>query len=65
MIDLDDARNQVSQYIEFYNTKRLHSSLFYLTPLDFLLGRVDEKLRIREEKIQRARRARAIDRLAS
>lgn len=65
MIDLQDVRSQISKYIEFYNTKRLHSSLFYLTPLDFLLGRVDEKLKIREDKLQRARLARAIDRLAS
>jgi transposase InsO family protein len=65
MIDLQDARSQVGRYIEFYNTKRLHSALFYLTPLDFLSGRVNEKLKLREEKLQRARRDRAISRLAS
>lgn len=65
MIDLEDARSQISKYIGFYNTRRLHSSLFYLTPEDFLLGRVDEKLKLREDKLQRARKARSIERLAS
>ena len=34
MINLEDARKQIDEYVEFYNTKRLHSSLFYLTPND-------------------------------
>lgn len=38
-INLYDARTQIDKYINFYNTKRLHSSLFYLTPEDFLLDR--------------------------
>ena len=41
-----------------YNTKRLHSSLFYLTPEDFLLNRVEEKLKIRESKLSMARQNR-------
>jgi putative transposase len=65
MIDLEDARRQISKYIIFYNTKRLHSSLFYLTPEDFLLGRINDKLSVREEKLRRARKARAIKRFAS
>jgi hypothetical protein len=65
MIDLEDAWRQISNYIEFYNTKRLHNSLFYLTPEDFLLGRTDEKLRLREDKLQRAGSFRSAERLAS
>jgi transposase InsO family protein len=65
MIDLEDAKRQISIYIEFYNTKRLHSSLFYLTPEDFLLGRITEKLNVREDKLQRARKMRTANRLAS
>ena len=52
LIDLDDARMQIAGYIEYYNTRRLHSSLFYLTPDDFLCGRVDEKLNQRITKLQ-------------
>ncbi|MBS1552603.1 MAG: IS3 family transposase [Bacteroidetes bacterium] len=55
MINLDDARKQIAEYIEFYNTKRLHSSLYYLTPDDYLKGTVKEKLEARENKLQQAR----------
>jgi transposase InsO family protein len=55
LINLDDARKQIAQYIDFYNTKRLHSSLYYLTPEDFLSNRIDEKLNLREGKLKIAR----------
>lgn len=55
MINLEDAKKQIADYIEFYNTKRLHSSLFYLTPDDYLKGNVKEKLEVRENKLQQAR----------
>jgi transposase InsO family protein len=58
MIDLEDARRQIHKYIDFYNTKRLHSSLYYLTPEDFLLDRVKERLGAREDKLQQAKLAR-------
>ena len=41
LINLDDAREQLASFVDFYNSKRLHSSLFYLTPEDFLFDRVD------------------------
>ena len=55
MINLEDARRQVAKYIEFYNTKRLHSSLSYLTPDDYLNGTFKEKLQARELKLTNAR----------
>ena len=55
LVDLEDARKQVAGYIEFYNSKRLHSSLYFLTPEDFLFNRVEEKLKVRENKITKAR----------
>lgn len=54
-INLDDARNQIDKYVNFYNNKRLHSSLFYLTPDDFLNGRVEDKLQIRQNKLNNAK----------
>lgn len=54
LLDLDDARKQIFKYIEFYNKKRLHSALNYLTPEDYLLGRVDERLKDRERKLKDA-----------
>jgi transposase InsO family protein len=55
LIDLEDARKQISDYICFYNTKRLHSALNYLTPEDYLTGRFKEKLQERENKLEKAR----------
>jgi len=54
LISLDDAKNQIVKYIEYYNKKRLHSSLNYLTPEDYLMGRVDERLSVREKKLDDA-----------
>lgn len=51
LITMGDAQNQIQKFIDHYNTKRLHSSLYYLTPEDYLLGRVDERLKVREQKL--------------
>jgi transposase InsO family protein len=64
LINLDDAKQQIFKYIEYYNKKRLHSSLNYLTPEDYLLGRVDERLSIRENKLESAAKNRIQVRMA-
>ncbi len=64
-IDLDDAKKQIQKFIDFYNTKRLHSSLFYLTPEDFLFNRVDKRLKQREIKLEQAKKNRIEVRNAS
>ncbi len=51
LIELEDARKQIADFTEYYNTKRLHGALFYLTSEDFLKGRADEKIDIREQKL--------------
>lgn len=58
LINLDDAREQIAKFIDYYNTKRLHSSLFYLTPDDFLNNRITEKLDQRNIKLHLAKKAR-------
>ena len=58
MIDIDDARKQLNDYIDHYNNKRLHSALFYLTPNDFLNNRIDQKIKERETKLYNARKVR-------
>lgn len=58
LINLDDARVQIDNFINYYNTKRLHSSLFYLTPDDFLNDRITEKLEARIAKLKLAKKAR-------
>lgn len=42
--NLPDARKQVAGYVEFYNTKKLHISLFYFKPKDYLKGNITESL---------------------
>lgn len=56
MADLAEARRLVAQYIEQYNTKRLHSALHYLTPADYLLGQehVEQCLAERQAALQAA-----------
>jgi transposase InsO family protein len=65
LINLDDARKQVSAYIDFYNNRRLHSSLCYLTPDDFLNNRIEEKLKLRDIKLSEAKAKRFEARNAS
>lgn len=56
---LEDAREQIGQYVDYYNTVRLHSALNYLTPADYFFGRSGERLRARRESIQMAKLTRA------
>jgi len=54
MINLDDAKGQIAQYVDHYNNHRLHSSLFYLRPIDFLTGDIDSLLKARQQKLDNA-----------
>lgn len=54
-LSLADARRVVGQFVEYYNTQRLHSSLGYITPQARLEGRQDEIKAERREKLQVAR----------
>ena len=57
-ISIEDAREIIARYIDYYNRTRLHSALFYLSPEDFLLGKEKERIAQRDQKLQQA----AIDR---
>ena len=59
-IDFDDATKQISSHINFYNTKRLHSAISYLTPEDVFLGREKERIKIRCIKLNKANAARKL-----
>ena len=54
LIDFVSAKEKINRYIEKYNYTRLHSSLYYLTPSDFIENKIDEKLKCREYKINMA-----------
>ena len=40
-LSLEDARRLVTEFVEYYNTVRLHSAIAYITPMDKLAGRAE------------------------
>jgi len=57
-LSLEDAREKIADYIEYYNTERLHSSLDYLTPEDRLYGREKARKQERKQKLEDAKKVR-------
>jgi transposase InsO family protein len=57
-LTLEDARRVVGEFVEHYNTVRLHSALGYVTPRDRLEGRHQEIYAARDRKLEAARHAR-------
>lgn len=54
-IGIEDARKQIAGFVDRYNNERLHSSLGYLRPRDYLYGDVKERFNERQRKLDRAR----------
>jgi len=52
------ALDIIENWVRYYNNKRLHASLRYLRPMDYLNGLTEEKLHIRREKVKEAARIR-------
>ena len=57
-LTLEDARRVVGEFVEHYNTVRLHSALGYVTPQDRLDGRHQEIYAARDRKLEAAREKR-------
>ena len=57
-LSLEDARRVVAEFVEHYNTVRLHSALGYVTPKDRLEGRHQEIYAARDRKLEAARERR-------
>jgi len=57
-LTLEDARRIVGEFVEHYNTVRLHSALGYVTPQARLEGRHQEIYAARDRKLEAAREAR-------
>jgi len=51
---IEDARTQIAEFVDNYNNNRLHSSLSYLRPVDYLNGNVDALLKERDKKLEEA-----------
>jgi transposase InsO family protein len=55
---LAEARRVVADFVEHYNTVRLHSAIGYVTPADKLAGREQEVWQMRDRKLEEARELR-------
>jgi transposase InsO family protein len=51
----EDAHRLIGEYVEHYNTVRLHSAIGYVTPADMLAGRQMEILAERDRRLEQAR----------
>lgn len=51
IINHDDLTVQITDVIDYYNTKRLHSALGYVSPADVLQGRADLIMHPRRAKL--------------
>lgn len=63
-LTLEDARRVVGDFVEEYNTTRLHSAIGYVTPHDRLEGRHTQIWEERDRKLEAARARRAARRAA-
>lgn len=53
-----DAQRLIEQYVDHYNTVRLHSAIGFITPADMLAGRQTEIHAARDRKLEEARQQR-------
>jgi transposase InsO family protein len=53
-LDYQDACMRMAQWIEYYNSERLHSAIWYLTPNDVFQNRTAKRLAERKEKLHNA-----------
>lgn len=59
-LSLEDARRVVAKYVDYYNTRRLHSAIGYVAPKDKLDGRDRDIFAARDRKLAEAREQRTI-----
>jgi transposase InsO family protein len=53
-LDHQDACIRMAQWISYYNSQRLHSAIWYLTPNDVFNGRTSARLAERKDKLHTA-----------
>lgn len=65
LLNLEDARQVVKNYVEHYNTVRLNSAIGYIAPVDKLQGRDIQIFKDRDKKLEAARQIRKEQRRAA
>lgn len=58
MTSPENARKQIDNYIKEYNEKRLHSSIYYLTPEEVFEEKMKKRIAERQNKLDTARERR-------
>jgi transposase InsO family protein len=61
-LTLEDAQRITAEYVEHYNTRRLHFAIGYVTPQDRLEGRQQQIFDERDRKLEAARKERKLRR---
>jgi transposase InsO family protein len=61
-LTLDEARRLIGQYVDHYNTVRLHSAIGFVAPSDMLAGRQAQIHAARDRKLEQARQQRQLRR---
>lgn len=61
-LSLEEAKQYVREFIDYYNTRRLHAGIGYITPQDKLQGREKQIHAARDRKLARARASRKANR---
>ncbi len=61
-LSAEDARRLIGQYVDHYNTVRLHSAIGFVAPADMLAGRQAEIHAARDRKLEEARQQRQLRR---
>ena len=63
-LSLEEAKQVVADFVAYYNKKRLHAAIGYVTPVDKMLGREKEIFAERDRKLDEARARRKAKRQA-
>ncbi|MEW6369239.1 MAG: integrase core domain-containing protein [Acidobacteriota bacterium] len=61
-LTLEEARRLVAEFVEHYNSVRLHGAIGYVAPKDMMEGRAAAIFAERDRKLEQAREARRVRR---